>query len=385
MKVGLVTRGFSRDENHEYHPVVDDVVRELTRRVDLHLFALRYPHPRSRYELYGAQVHSIGAGSARRVRRLPMLVRTVMAIAAEHRRGRFDLLVGLWIDEPGFVTVASGRLLRVPTSITVCGGELVAFPDLGYGGGLTRSNAAMAALALRGADHVVVGGSVTARQVRHALRPSQHGKIETLYWGIDPEVFDRPAPPLELAGSFRVLHVARLGGPKDQGMLLRAFARLRAIEPGAHLHMVGDGTLRDVLVAQTAALGLTDAVTFHGHKERRDIVSFYRAADVFTLTSRNEGQAVVVLEAALCGLPIVGTAINPIADMAPEAAIAVPIGDDAALAEALAGVREPETRRRLGCAAERMARDTFLAAHTAERLVALGERLNASHRIPMYD
>jgi hypothetical protein len=74
-----------------------------------------------------------------------------------------------------------------------------------------------------------------------------------------------------------------------------------------------------------------------------------------------------------------------LADMAPDAAIAVPVGDDAALAAALAGVREPETRRRLGRAAERMARDHFLAMHTAERLVALGERLNAPLRTPMYD
>jgi glycosyltransferase involved in cell wall biosynthesis len=135
--------------------------------------------------------------------------------------------------------------------------------------------------------------------------------------------------------------------------------------------------LLDSLVSQVSALGLTDAVTFHGHVTRRELPSLYHSAHVFAMSSRNEGEQVVALEAALSGLSIVGTEAGVIADLAPDAAIAVPVQDEVLLAQALCTARDPRTRERLAAAALKVARAEFEASTTAVRLVRLYEELSA--------
>ncbi len=57
-------------------------------------------------------------------------------------------------------------------------------------------------------------------------------------------------------------------------------------------------------------------------------------------------------KAAAAGLPTVGTAVGIVAELAPERAWAVPIGDDRALAEGiLALLRDPARREQMGRAA----------------------------------
>lgn len=368
MKVGIIVPGFSADEADWCIPVLVDVVRELSRRVDLHIFALRYPYRWRRYRVYGAEVHALGGAQVRGLRRAALLATAGAALVAEHRRGRFDVLHGLWADEPGAVAVAVGRLLKVPAVVSVMGGEVVALPDIRYGGRLSWSGRALSSFALRGAHAITAGCDTGMELAAHSLLPRWRREIERLVWGIDPRVFDLGEAPARLEGAFRILHVGSLVPIKDQLTLLRAVARLRASEPGVHLHVVGDGPLRSELCRQAGALELTGSVTFHGHMPRHELGSFYRGADVFALSSRFESQSVVVLEAALCGLPLVGTDVGLLADFAPDSAVAVEVGDDAALAGAFGSVRDARARRSLALAAQKRVNDECLAAHTVERL-----------------
>ncbi len=61
------------------------------------------------------------------------------------------------------------------------------------------------------------------------------------------------------------------------------------------------------------------------------------AADVFVLSTRNEGWANVFLEAMACGLPVVTTDVGGNAEVVcrPELGAVVPFGDAAALQQAL--------------------------------------------------
>jgi glycosyltransferase involved in cell wall biosynthesis len=377
MKVGLISPGFSSDPSDEYIPVLDNVVRELSARVEVHVFSLRYPRSVQTYDIYGATVHAIGGGSARRAGRLPMLLRALVEIVREHRRAPFDVLHGVWIDESGSIAVLAARMLGLSSVVTVMGGELVAFPELQYGGGLTRSNSLLSSFALRGAQRITVACAPIGRQVEGVIPPSQYGKIVRLVWGVDPTPFRGPAREIELEGTYRVLHVAGLRPPKDQPLLLRAFARLQQEEDGAHLHIAGSGPLLSTLESQVKALGLSGAVTFHGHLTRATLASMYRSAHVLAISSRNEGQLVVALEAALSDLAIVGTDVGVIADLAPHAALAVPVLDEVLLARALCRARDPSLRARVTTAASKVARAEFEAATTAERLVQLYQTLSA--------
>jgi glycosyltransferase involved in cell wall biosynthesis len=255
------------------------------------------------------------------------------------------------------------------------GGELVDIPDIHYGGRAVWTGRALTTLALRATTTLTAGCSNVVELARGFLPPCSHPKVAMLPWGIDQHALASGSQQVQLEGSFRILHVGSLIPVKDQHTLLQAIARLRSTEPGVHLHVVGQGPLRSSLEKLAARLGLVDAVTFHGHVVRHELPAFYRAADVFALSSRHEAQSVVVLEAGLNGLPIVGTSVGLVADFAPHAAVAVPVGDDAALANALTDLRQPAIRRRLGTAVRDLICSEYLASHTVDRLLSLYDRL----------
>jgi glycosyltransferase involved in cell wall biosynthesis len=71
------------------------------------------------------------------------------------------------------------------------------------------------------------------------------------------------------------------------------------------------------------------------------------------MTSLDDVAPVAALEAAAAGLPVVGTDVGFIADWAPERAIATPIGDARALADAIQGLlTTPAERDRLASRAQ---------------------------------
>ncbi|MEZ4768392.1 MAG: hypothetical protein R2844_08195 [Caldilineales bacterium] len=70
------------------------------------------------------------------------MIQQALPPSAAHGGQPFDLLHGLWADEPGFTAAAAaGRLLHRPAAVSILGGELVGFPDITYGGQLSRSTA----------------------------------------------------------------------------------------------------------------------------------------------------------------------------------------------------------------------------------------------------
>ena len=90
--------------------------------------------------------------------------------------------------------------------------------------------------------------------------------------------------------------------------------RPRATYRDAHLLIVGDGPEADALQAACGrASDLADAVTFAGYVPHEDTPPFYRAADVFALSSDFDNSPNVVLEAMACGLPVVATDVGGVA------------------------------------------------------------------------
>ncbi len=384
MRIGLITPGFSADESDWCIPALLDLVRELSSRHDVYVLTLRYPHQRRVYHVFGATVYSLGGATAGGIHRLPLLTRGLAAMRQAHHQAPFDVLHGLWADEPGFLAVSAGRLLGVPAVVSLLGGELVAEPEIGYGGQLSRSNRWLAGQALRRAQ-VVTTGSELLQEI--ATPYVGHGLLAVRPLGVDTHLFC-PAQPntvpesvLGLAGEFKLLHVASLVPIKDQVTLLRSVALVAKQHPGVHLHVLGDGPLRGSLDTEARALNLAEHVTFHGNVPHERLPDFYRAADLFVLSSRYESQSLVVLEAAACGCPAVGTAVGILPELLPPEHLA-PVGDPAALAAAVGRLLEqPQRLVNAGIAACRLANSRYSLSRTAPDFEAIYRTL-ASSSIP---
>lgn len=183
-------------------------------------------------------------------------------------------------------------------------------------------------------------------------------KVVTVYNGIDPSPFlggcsreDARESLLPGGGDgcwFGTL--GRLSEVKNQRTLLRAFARVSAVEPKARLFLAGRGELEGELKALSERLGLTEKVVFLGF--RRDVPQILRALDVFVLPSLREGLPLSLMEAMCSALPVLASRVGGIPELFGNADIGTLVDpiDEASLAEEMIALaRMPvEERERLG-------------------------------------
>ncbi len=118
------------------------------------------------------------------------------------------------------------------------------------------------------------------------------------------------APPATLTAQRsptpRVSVLSRLVPHKQIEDALDAVAALRPQIPDLHLDIVGGGWWERPLVEHAAALGIADAVTFHGHVDDEAKHHVVQQSWVHVLPSRKEGWGLAVIEAAQHGVPTIG-------------------------------------------------------------------------------
>jgi glycosyltransferase involved in cell wall biosynthesis len=102
----------------------------------------------------------------------------------------------------------------------------------------------------------------------------------------------------------RILAVGTLKPVKNHELLLQAFARVASKRP-ARLMILGEGSNRPTLEGLADRLGIADRVSMPGSMV--DLAPFYRSANVFALSSDNEGFGNVLVEAMHHGLTVVST------------------------------------------------------------------------------
>jgi glycosyltransferase involved in cell wall biosynthesis len=354
MRIGLVVPGFSADPGDWCIPVLRHLVVRLVGAADVHIFALRYPDRRGPYGVFGAQVTALGGGAATGGRSAGLWLRTASAIAAEHRRRPFDVLHAFWAGEPGFAAALLGRALRIPTVVSIAGGELARLRDIGYGGLLRRLERVKTRLALRLAGAVTAGSALAVASAQPFLPARSGSRARHVPLGVDLAMF-APGRAQRNGGPTRILHVASLCGVKDQATLLSAAAALRERGHVFQLDVVGTGPLEADLRSLARRLGLSDGIHWRGAVPHDQMPQAYQRADLFVLSSRHEAQGMVALEAAACGVPVVGTAVGVIPELQP-AARTIGVGDAGGLADGMAELVDNEpSRRRLGCAARKRA------------------------------
>jgi glycosyltransferase involved in cell wall biosynthesis len=217
---------------------------------------------------------------------------------------------------------------------------------------------------------------------RHLLKELDldPARVTSVPTGIDTERFapaDKAAAKLTLGFAPAQRHlgiVATLRSWKGHLFLLDAFARLN--RPELHLLIVGEGPMHGPIEEKIKALGIGGRVTLAG--QRRDPEHWLQAMDVFCLPSyANEGVPQAILQAMLCGLPIVSTPVGAILEAVGDGdtALIVPPKDAAALAAAIARLLDDgELAARLGAAARRVASADFSREAMLDRMETIFRR-----------
>jgi len=370
MKIGLIVPGgVDRSGRILVIPVLLALIERLASRHEVVVVSLDPNTLPSEYELLGARVVNLGLIKARtRLSWAAVTLRKLMSALRAAGSG-FDLLHAFWVFPQGSLAVAAGSLLRMPVVVSIGGGELVWLPTIRYGGMRTlRSRITMSAT-LRTATAVSAPSTHVVRSAT-GIRPD----IQWLPTGVDTTIF-RGSVKRTCGEPWRLVHVAGLNEVKNQETLLRAVRQVADVCPHIMLDCIGVDALNGRVQELARNLGIADRVRFHGVLTIDEIVPFYHKAHLFVQSSLHESMGAAVLEASAAGVPTIGTNVGIVAEMAPRAAVAVPVSDPGALAKGIVELLENSRRREaLALAAQDFAR-TYSADWTAAQFEALYRRV----------
>lgn len=162
------------------------------------------------------------------------------------------------------------------------------------------------------ADYVVLQSEALVSGVTDHYR-NIGARILFIGNAVDHELFH---PGTECRGKFKIptdavaiLSVGFVGLHKGADTAIRACAK--AFEADSRIHLVFAGRFPRNEERPIRALveehGLSDRVLFLGQVGRGDLPDLYRSADIFLITSYQEGMPRVVLEAMSSGLPVVAS------------------------------------------------------------------------------
>lgn len=175
-------------------------------------------------------------------------------------------------------------------------------------------------------------------------------------------------------GIFTILTVGRLVKVKNIKLQIEALADVVKIFPDVKLIIVGDGTEKENLQKLASKLKLDDSVEFAGWQ--KDLAPYYENADLFLLTSNNEGWGMVVIEAMSAGCPVIMTDVGCAGEIVKneENGIVIHIGDKKALIAAISEMITNKEKRAMF--AEKGVKAVNILPNGEETLKMYGEMWN---------
>ena len=277
-------------------------------------------------------------GVLRRLDGLSMAVCTLPLLLRLRRRCGSGIIDAHFAYPNGCAGVSLGKWLGWPVSITLRGTESRQLKD--------ATLAPQVVAAVQEADQVISVSDSLRQLLVAAGADASH--IEVVGNGVDIGKFsrqprDEARRALGIPADARVLiSVGGLVERKGFHRVLDVLPELIQEFPDLRYIIVGggspEGDMSAALREQVHALGLAENVIFTGPLAPEKLSVPLSAADVFVLSTRNEGWANVFLEAMSCGLPVVTTAVGGNAEVvcSPKLGTVVPFGDHAALRGATA-------------------------------------------------
>ena len=218
------------------------------------------------------------------------------------KRGNYDV-VHCHQDYKSLIAIILAKLYGVKTRIVHCH---QAFPKESAKSRMIRR---LSTSLIKCFANVFIGCGEDAARWLYGERMLKTGKAIVLNNAIDlkryafsEEKRKQIRSELGLENKLVIGNVARITEVKNHKLLVNVFAKFHQLKDQSVLLLVGDGELMDEIKGYCKSLGLSESVIFLG--ARSDVYELLSAMDVFLLTSRSEGVALVTIEVQANGLPM---------------------------------------------------------------------------------
>ena len=303
------------------------------------------------------------------------------AILAEARDKGADVIHAHWAIPTGPAAVMAARRLRVPSVITMHGGDVYVNPEQGYDFPTRWYVRPALRWTLRNAGALT---AITEDCRQHALRAGAPGDhIRLVFNGTDLRRFspgENGNRDYQQFGPHMIFACRQLFPRKGIRFLLEAAAQLKPEFPDLKIVIAGDGFERPALVLLAEELGIGEDVTFLGWVSNAELPPYYRAAAVSVIPSLEEGFGIPAAEAMGCEVAVVASDAGGLPEVVEDGVtgLVVPRGDSAALARAIGSLlSDPVRRDQMGQAGRARALRLFDWDRSAEQFEELYRDIGA--------
>lgn len=280
---------------------------------------------------------------------------------------KIDLIHAHTVMPDGFAAVLLGREFRIPVVCTAHGSEVRISPQQ------SRATRWATKWALRNLSHLI---SVSADLKEHIFKLVGDRQVEVVRNGADSDQFKnipktKARERLGISSDKKVvLFIGNLAPVKGVEFLLEAASKL--VRKDVRIYLVGEGELKEKLVAMSSQLGL-DCV-FTGKRPHDEVPSWLCAADCVVLPSLSEGLPTIAVEAMMCRAPLVATAVGGTPEVVKdgETGLLVPPRDPASLATAVSRILDDSSfSAALTARAEQVAKSELTWEANARKTVVI--------------
>lgn len=164
-------------------------------------------------------------------------------------------------------------------------------------------------LTLRFADLVVANSEGSAKFCKKIY---SRRKYEVIRRGVEIEEIEKIKPNKEIFEKYRdkskILYIGRLIDGKGVADLIEAVSDIN--NKKWVLFIIGDGPQRNTLEILVKDFGIKDKVVFFGQKTKQESIGTMKIADIVVNPSYTEGLPTSMIEAAICGKPVIATDVG---------------------------------------------------------------------------
>ncbi|MEL6562460.1 MAG: glycosyltransferase family 4 protein [Bacteroidota bacterium] len=259
---------------------------------------------------------------------LRKLIWLIRAFRQENNRNKIALLHAFWGFPSGLFGAVLKLIFRKPLLIHLQGGDSVGIPEINFGVMHRPKKKWLLKWSYGYADQLVV---LTDYQKEKLAGHFNRRKPEVIPFGVDRNLFSKPAASRIVKAPYQLLHVGSLNRVKDQKTLLDA-VRILSNQTTIFLQILGEDILDGELQRYAETIGVYDMISFENYQQYGQLITYFHQSDLLIHSSLYEGQALVVAEAISTGLPVCGTNVGLISDLSDVCTIASPVGDSEKLA-----------------------------------------------------
>ena len=310
----VVPGGIEIDDNI---PSLIDLLFRLSEFYHLHIysFSQHTPHP----ILLSRQCSFVCPPKILKKNKLLMFIYFLWRIRADNREAKFIAAHGFWIFNQGLAAVITGKVLHIPSIVSLPGGDIVYLPSIRYGSMSHPVKKMIVRWCIQNADHIVVLTHYQKNLLDARGISPQH--LSVIPFGVDPSIFTYY--PRALVEPLQFIFIGNLNRVKDPFTMVKAFSLLSRII-NCRLTIIGLDILNGTVQKYARDLGVDDKILWKGKLPYEKIPAELHNSDFLLMTSRYEGEAVVVMEAFASGVVVVGTNVGVLADVGDESVMVMP-------------------------------------------------------------